>query len=163
MRKYRRDFSSVLSSQNSNMTKNRFMRLFCMSVTLILVIIPAQTYVLLDFVKRVAYPYSWSVVHGPDWNKIVLMPTLGAVTPDHWIQIVVGFLLFVFFGLGHDAQEMYRKCLLSLGMGRYFPSLRRSSRERRRLKNLTGSQTSSQGTRVSLFKKKFSRPSFGTL
>ena len=162
MRKYQQDFSSVLSSSNSNMTKKRFLRLFCMSMTLIVVIIPAQLYILLSFIKTVAYPYYWNEVHGPDWGDIFLIPSQGVVSPDHWIQIAVGFLIFGFFGIGQDAQEMYRKWLLHLGFGRFFQSLHVSVRERRRLKQSSSSQTSSQVSRARAFKKYLGRPSLSS-
>lgn len=59
-------------------------------------------------------PYSWDLVHGSSWMDIVMVPQHGAVPLDRWITIVLGILLFIFFGLGSDAMKMYRKWWLKL-------------------------------------------------
>ena len=163
IRKYRREFSSVLSSSGSGLTKDRFMRLFLMATTLILIIVPAQLYVLYSFAVKIEYSYDWSLVHGKDWGDIILMPTGGVVQYDRWIQIGLGFAVFTFFGLGHDAQEMYRKWLVYIGFSRIFPSLRLSKSERRRLKSSMSSQTTSSRSRAYSITKKFSKTSLRSL
>lgn len=159
MRKYREEFSSVLSSSSSNLTKNRFMRLFIISATLIIVLIPTQTYILLEFARQIDVPWSWSSAHGPHWGDITLMPLGGVVGPEYWIQIVAGLLIFAFFGTGQDAQEQYRQWLLKLGLGRLFPALHLSSSERRHLKSSTSSQTSSFGSQMRILRKGLGRSS----
>jgi pheromone a factor receptor len=67
--------------------------------------------------------FSWHQVLGPHWNIILRVPTGGVLKPDRWIPIAASILLFVFFGLGHDAVEMYWSCLLKIGLGRIYPSL----------------------------------------
>ena len=163
LRKYRKDFSSILSSSSSNLTKNRFTRLFIVSTVLIIVLVPTQIYLLFGFVKQINVPYSWKAVHGPNWGDIILMPFHGVVGPEYWIQIVVGFLIFAIFGTGKDALEEYRQWLLKLGLGRFFPSLHLTVRERRHLKSTTNSQTSSFGSQVRMLKKGFSRSSITSL
>ena len=122
-------------------------------MTVIIVIIPAQTYVLYDFAIRISFSYQWSEVHGPDWGQIILMPTRGAVDPGEWIQIAVGLLIFAFFGLGNDAMGMYRKWMLWLGFGNLFPLLNLTSRERRQLKDSQASITTSTKSSTPFFKK----------
>ena len=123
MHRYRRSFSEVLISSNSNQTKARFLRLFLISIVLIMVVFPAEVYVL--YVNSVVpmRPYSWSDVHGPTWWDIVLVPSGGAILFDRWMQIGAGLALFIFFGLGQDAKAMYRRWLLKIGLGRCFPCL----------------------------------------
>ena len=94
-------------------------------------------------------PYSWDLVHGPQWEDIMLIPTDGSVKYDCWIQIALGFGVFVFFGLGHEAQTMYRKWLLKAGFGRVFPVLHRQPTRRAILP--TSSQTKSFGSRTRSF------------
>ena len=159
LRKYRQDFSSVLSSSSSNLTKNRFLRLFIVSTVLIIVLIPTQTYLLFEFVKQINSPFSWKAVHGPSWSDIVLMPFHGVVGAEYWIQVVVGFLIFAVFGTGKDAQEQYRRWLLKTGLGKWFPSLHLTVGERRRLKSSTTSQTSSFGSQMRMIKRGFSKSS----
>ncbi|KAL9125703.1 MAG: hypothetical protein Q9217_005132 [Psora testacea] len=157
MHKYRKEFSTILVSSNSNLTKNRFLRLFLMSIALILVFLPVQVYILYQNSIVPMLPYSWALVHGDDWGDIMLLPTGGAVIFDRWIQIAFGFAIFLFFGMGHDAQEMYRKWLLVIGLGRVFPSLRQSSQDRRNLSSSVGSQTNSVTSRTRLLIRKISR------
>ncbi|KAG8532206.1 uncharacterized protein KY384_003847 [Bacidia gigantensis] len=109
IRKYRREFSTILSSSNSNLTKNRFTRLFCMSMSLIIVIVPTQIYNTYRFAIGIRLRYDWALVHSSNWGDIILTPTGGSIIFDRWIQIAFGFVLFAFFGMGYDAQEMYRR------------------------------------------------------
>lgn len=149
MRRYRKDFASVLSASNSKMTKSRFLRLFMLSMVLIVIMLPTQFYVFYrNATGRMFNPYSWSHVHGEGWNSADLIPTAGAVQYDRWPQLAVGFALFPFFGLGEDAQKMYRNALLKLGFVRLFPRLHRERSMSSGNSRLFGSPT-----RWSLYKK----------
>lgn len=123
MRRYQQDFSSILSSSSTNLTKSRFKRLFFMTMTLIAVVLPVQFYVLYRNVSFPLIPYDWNAIHGPDWGDIILVPTGGVVHFDRWIHIAVGFALFFFFGIGKEALSMYRGWLLEIGFGAIFPRL----------------------------------------
>ncbi|KAL8636725.1 MAG: hypothetical protein Q9228_005912 [Teloschistes exilis] len=115
MRKYRRDFSSIISSAtNSNLTESRFQRLFFLSSALVLVYLPIQFYILYRNASVPLLPYSWELIHGTSWSDIILVPSHGEVRFDRWIMIVLGIFVFVFFGTGNDATKMYRKWLLKL-------------------------------------------------
>ena len=163
MRKYRRNFSEILVSSNSNLTKNRFLRLFLLSIVLIATFIPLQFYVLLvNWIELPLLPYSWNLVHGPQWQDITLVPTGGSVYFNCWIEIALGFGVFLFFGLGQDAQTLYRKWLLKIGFGRVFPSLYRQPTRRAVLP--TSSQTDSFGSKSrSFFKHRVFRMSMLSL
>lgn len=166
MRRYRNDFAEVLSSSSSNLSKNRFLRLFGFAMTLVVILTPGEFYLLYKNLTIPFIPYSWDLVHGPGWGYIMLAPANGSIPPDRWLQIAVGFAIFLFFGLGHDALEMYRKWLLVLGFGKVFPSLRdrhqntgNSSQSMR-----SRSWRSSMGSRARLFvSKRFSRSSTASL
>lgn len=117
MRKYRRDFSSILSASNSNLTESRFLRVFLLSSLLVLIFLPFQTYVLYQNLSHPLIPYSWDLVHErSSWMDIIMVPQRGVVPLDRWITIILGLLLFVFFGLGSDATKMYRKWWLKLNL-----------------------------------------------
>lgn len=163
MRRYRRNFSAILVSSNSNLTKNRFLRLFLLSITLIVTFIPLQFYALyVNSAEPPLLPYSWDLVHSPQWQDIMLVPTGGKVYYDRWIQIALGFAVFFFFGLGQDAQTLYRKWLLKIGFGRIFPGL--NHRPTRRAILPISTQTSSFGSRTrSFFKERFFRMSMLSL
>ncbi len=163
MRRYRKNFSEILTSSNSNLTKNRFLRLFLLSIALILTFIPLQFYALyVNSVEPPLLPYSWDLVHGPQWQDIMLIPTGGNVYYDRWIQIALGYGVFVFLGMGQDAQTLYRKWLLKAGFGRIFPGLHRTSTRRAILP--TSSQTDSFASKTrSFFKERLFRMSMLSL
>ena len=120
MRKYRREFSSVLTASNSHLTESRFLRLFLLSILLILIFLPLQLYVFYVNVSGPLLPYSWDLVHSSTWMDIILVPQHGVVPVDRWISIALGILLFVFFGLGSDATKMYRKWWVKVRLGTGF-------------------------------------------
>lgn len=163
MRRYRKNFSEILASSNSNLTKNRFLRLFLLSIALIATFIPLQFYVLyVNSVEPPLLPYSWDLVHSPQWGDIMLIPTGGEVYYDRWIQIALGFGVFVFFGLGQDALNLYRKWLLKIGFGRVFSGLHRQPTRRAILP--TSSQTDTFGSKTrSFFKDRLFRMSLLSL
>ncbi|MCJ1235234.1 a-factor receptor [Varicellaria rhodocarpa] len=123
LRKYRKNFSAILTASNSGLTKSRFIRLFSMAFILILLCLPVQLYVFYINVMYPLQPYSWDAIHGPEWWDIILVPTNGAVEIDRWIRIASGFVVFFGFGFGRDAKAMYRSWLLKIGLGRIFPRL----------------------------------------
>ncbi|KAL8711786.1 MAG: hypothetical protein Q9225_007068 [Loekoesia sp. 1 TL-2023] len=123
MRKYRREFSSVLTASNSRLTESRFLRLFLLSSLLVLIFLPFQLYEFYLNVSGPLLPYSWDLVHGSSWMDIVMVPQHGVVPLDRWITIVLGILLFIFFGLGSDATKMYRKWWLRFRLDTIFSGL----------------------------------------
>lgn len=123
LRKYRRQFAEILKSSQSNLNKSRFLRLFLMALILLIVLLPLQIYILYVNLSYPRHPFKWNEVHGPNWSEVMMIPTGGKVAFDRWIRVSAGFLLFIFFGLGHEATEMYRKWLVKFGLGRCFPNL----------------------------------------
>lgn len=115
MRKYRRDFASILSASNSNLTESRFLRVFLLAFLLVLIFLPLQIYEFYLNVSHPLSPYSFDLIHNSSsWMDIIMVPQHGVVPLDRWITIILGILLFVFFGLGSDATKMYRKWWLRL-------------------------------------------------
>jgi pheromone a factor receptor len=127
MRKYRQEFSAILGSTDSKLTKSRFKRLFWMAGTLTIIVLPVQFYILS---QNASYPfvrYDWNAIHGRSWQNIIMVPTGGAVFFDRWIHIAIGLGMFFFFGLGAEAIKMYRGWLLAWGFDKIFPRLQRQS------------------------------------
>ncbi len=122
--KYRQQFSTILASSHSKLNKTRFLRLFILSTTLIVIFLPIAIYI---FTRNLGYPrttFSWSQVHGPEWSKLIVrVPTQGTVNFDRWLNVGIGYMAFLFFGFGSDATQMYRSWLLKLGLGHLFPKL----------------------------------------
>ncbi|KAL8667349.1 MAG: hypothetical protein Q9168_007280 [Polycauliona sp. 1 TL-2023] len=124
MRKYRREFSSILTASTTNLTKSRFLRLFLLSSSLVLIYLPLQLYLLFLNTSSGLIPYSWNLVHDRHaWMDIIMVPTHGFVSIDRWISVALGFFIFLFFGLGSDASKMYRKWWIKLRLGTNFPGL----------------------------------------
>lgn len=95
-----------------------------MSITLITVVLPIQLYLFSSAIFTDLLPYDWDAIHAPGWSeRIYLVPTYGNLQFDRWIHFLMGFALFLFFGLGKDAVTMYRGWILSIGLARLFPSL----------------------------------------
>lgn len=124
LRRYRREFSSILSASHSNLTESRFLRVFLLSFLLVLILLPLQFYELYLNTANPLLPYSWDLVHNrSSWMDIIMVPQHGVVPLDRWMTIILGLLVFVFFGLGSDATKMYRKWWLKLHPGTNLPGL----------------------------------------
>jgi pheromone a factor receptor len=140
LRKYRSQFNRIISnsSSSSTLTASRFFRLFFMSVTIILFYAPVNIYFFYENVNITWFSYDWDIIHDPEhWNTIVYLPALGYRTFDRYCDIFMSFFVFVFFGLGGDAVDVYRKWMLKVGLGRVFPSLKHELKP-----NRSGSWTS---------------------
>lgn len=101
-----------------------------MSIFLVFAYLPISIYF---FVINVASQqwtaYSWDSIHNPEfWNIPVYLPAQGADTFDRWVAIIDAAFIFLFFGMGNDAINMYRTSLVSIGFGRWFPSLKEPRR-----------------------------------
>lgn len=119
--RYRREFARLVAARNT--TRSRFIRLFILSLIIVIGYTPYSVWLLLDTVRELRYSYSWDEVHGPEFNTVMKIPTYGQVPTAKWVQVATGYVFFLIFGTGKDAYNMYRKMLLAIGFGRFFPSL----------------------------------------
>jgi pheromone a factor receptor len=125
LRKYRSNLRSIISSSSSNLTPSRFLRLFIMSFTLLLLYTPVSIYFFYINVNIDWLSYDWTAIHSPDhWWTIIYLPALGPRTFDCYVPIAMSIFVFFYFGMGGDALEIYRKWMLNVGLGRLFPSLK---------------------------------------
>lgn len=125
LRLYRSQFGDILNASNSNINKSRFIRLFSLNFIMLVIIFPIQCYVVWQNTV-LSFPwhtYTWSAVHGPEWHTIIKYTTGGNAFFDRWVPVAACFLVFVFFGCGKDANELYRSFLRSLGLDRCFACL----------------------------------------
>lgn len=125
MHKYRSDFANILRASSSNLSKSRFMRLFFLALSMLVCILPLQSYVLYNNIRLSLpwVPYSWSKYHGASWLEIDKRAAHGIVFFDRWTPVASGFMIFIFFGFGRDAARMYRTVFWYLGLGHCFPSI----------------------------------------
>jgi len=120
--RYRLAFASILS--NSNLTKSRFMRLYLLCILWIFGWVPVECYLLYGSLEDARTNFHWSVAHNPAlWNDIRLVPSNGHIIYVPYVWLAEAFTVFIFFGFGKEAVNMYRSGLLTLGFGRVFPSL----------------------------------------
>ncbi|CAI6333390.1 unnamed protein product [Periconia digitata] len=119
--RYRREFHRLIAARNTS--KSRFIRLFLLSVIILIVVLPYYTYILCDLSKLATVGFDWDRVHGSDWNSVVKVPSHGRLRMDRWAEIILGYVLFLLFGTGTDAHNSYKRMLVSMGLGRVFPRL----------------------------------------
>lgn len=159
MRKYRSDFSLILRSANSRMSKSGFLRLFFLASTMLLAILPCEGYVVYyDLILSLPWhPYSWNRLHGPEWYQIAKYPAQGVVFFDRWTPIAAGFMLFIFFGFGRDATRIYRIFFWRIGLGYCFASFTRPTDSQASASHTDGSHsTTLVGSTISRAKLLFS-------
>ncbi|PQE26130.1 a-pheromone receptor protein [Rutstroemia sp. NJR-2017a BBW] len=137
LHKHRSNLSSTLSrsSSTTSLSPRRFLKLFLMSLTLLIIYFPILIYY---FYLNISYPfhaYSFSFVHDPlYWPVIVFWQTADApkgMQYDAWCWVAMGFLVCCFWGWNEEAGELWRGWLVKFGMSRCWPSLRLTARERR--------------------------------
>jgi len=135
--RYRREFSRLLAS--SSTTRSRFLRLFILSLIVLLIDLPLEIYWVYALIPKL-HAYSWTFTHS-DWNYTVKVPTHGQILLwNHWIWIAVAYVVFGFFGLVKDARDMYRGWFEKVGIGKILPSFvdRRSHAQNGRTSSWTG-------------------------
>jgi pheromone a factor receptor len=134
------------------------MRLFTMALVTSVILLPYSFFVLYQLAINIVDDYSWSKVHGHQWNSVVKVPSYGAARWDRWGEVATGYVMFLCFGTGSDANNTYKHMLTSIGLGKFFPSLyiMSESRNARSPSNVTFGRrlTSSFSTKAkSLFSK----------
>ncbi|KAJ5836575.1 Fungal pheromone STE3 GPCR [Penicillium robsamsonii] len=124
--KYRSDFANIIRASSSNLSKSRFLRLFFLALSMLICILPLQGYVVYNdiLLSLPWHSYSWGEIHNGDkWHTIAKYPIDGAVFFDRWTPVASGFMIFIFFGFGHDAARMYRTVFWYLGLSYCFPCI----------------------------------------
>lgn len=115
---HRKQMSAVLS-HTPGATSSRFFRLFIIAFVLLAIYLPLAIYTFVKNVQIPMQPFQWSYTHPPDWSDriyFMLYPKsdFQNITFDRWAQVLAGYLSFIFFGLGQDANQMYRSWIASL-------------------------------------------------
>jgi pheromone a factor receptor len=146
--RHRKQMSAALSSSPGK-TASRFYRLFALASSVLTIYVPLTVSGLVINVSRPNHEYSWSWLHSPGWADRIIWVTptgtgFGHISLDHWAQVAAGFILFILFGLGREAREMYktwRDSLMKLhGQGK---RIARNTRERAGDRRRTATNTAS--------------------
>jgi pheromone a factor receptor len=119
-----------------NTTSSRFVRLFLVSLIIILFYLPYTIFLLVAMSARIEGSYSWRKVHNPEtFNAVMREPAFGQISFEKWVQIATGYIIFLFLGTGVDANAHYRRLLVYVGADKIWPSLRDGSGNRSRTPN----------------------------
>ncbi|KAI9653355.1 MAG: a-factor receptor [Alyxoria varia] len=137
LRRYRNDVAKMLTAHNTN--KSRFYRLLAMSLILLLALLPLQAVV---FYFNLTSPgwtpsYAWTETH-EYFDQIYVQKTGDYVIFDRWIRPAAGLLVFVFFGIGRDAMDMYKGWARKLGLSKFFPRLLSTDQKPKHQRNKSG-------------------------
>src|SRR5690554_1930781 len=129
IRRHRESITSILSAQS--LDSSRFIRLFIMSMLLLLIYLPVVSYLFYMNLSQEFSPYVWDVVHDPEtWGDVLYLPAMGVFTFDQYIPGAMALFVFAFFGMGTEARRIYKSIAVACGLAHCFPQLlndRRSS------------------------------------
>lgn len=111
-------------------------KLYFMTLVVIVVALPLVISLLVSYIRDGGdwwdQPYDFNAVHyGPDPFNIYFISFTTSDMMNYidlsvdYIGLVAGIVVFIPFGTTTEALNMYRKSLLSLGLGFIFPGLRR--------------------------------------
>lgn len=127
LRKHRGRLSSTLSSNGSGFNARKFMKLFFMSIFIIILYTPVTLAFLYFNLPLPLIPYSWSRVHNPEtWDPILYFTTaqFNRLQYYGWTPVVTGGFIFAYYGMNNEAIDMYRKFVGKwMGLGKIWPSL----------------------------------------
>ena len=154
LRRYRKQFATILAATSSGLSRTRFVRLFSNAAVLLIIYMPLQLFML---ARNASYPITaWNAeeMRNPErWRTVAFVPSYGEVWPDHWLRPAMGFTVFACFGLGAEAKALYREWLIAIGFSMLFPKLECGS---------SGSGSSSSQGSASKLRQLFKEPSSPT-
>lgn len=126
LRKHRGRLSSTLSSNGSSFNARRFMKLFIVALSFLVIYLPVT---MVFFYLNLPLPltdYSWSRVHDPEtWFPILYYTLAQAPGLQYygWSPVLMGFFVFLYYGMSNEAIDMYRKFVGRIGFAKIWPSL----------------------------------------
>lgn len=112
----RKDVRDILKCTNSGLNIVRFAKLLSFCCVVILVMFPLSVYIFADNVNHVEDTFDFAIVHSQAlWNLISFIP-MSQPYFTTWIYMALSYVVFIFFGLGSDAVEMYLQILCKVGL-----------------------------------------------
>jgi pheromone a factor receptor len=118
--------SKTLSSTGSGLSAQRFLKLFFMASSFLLIYLPVTLYFFYLNLPIPFTPYSWSRLHAPEsWDPIVFYTTATFPRTQYngWVGVAMGFLCFIFYGMNNEAIDIYKSWSIKLGFATLFPRL----------------------------------------
>ncbi|KAK4939268.1 a-factor receptor [Elasticomyces elasticus] len=108
--RHRKEMSAVLGNP---LSRSGDIRLFALACVVLVVYVPFTLVAFAGTLFRPMHEYSWDYVHPPGWADNIVYEVQGMQPSiDRWAQIVTGYIIFGFMGLGHDAKQMYGSWLM---------------------------------------------------
>ncbi|SCU96080.1 LAFA_0G04126g1_1 [Lachancea sp. 'fantastica'] len=144
----RKDVRDILHCTNSGLNLARFARLLMFCVLIILVMFPFSFYSFVAELEELSGGYDFQAIHDKSsWNTVVRLDIKKPLY-SVWLYILMSYLVFVVFGLGTDALEMYADWARCLGLGPLMDivSQRLSASDQKRTSNLSHFYHSDQET-----------------
>lgn len=118
--KKRKDVRDILHCTNSGLNISRFSRLLIFCMVIILIMFPFSMYSFVSDLKNVSpmyRHYSFKETHNSALWNVILHFDPGQPLYSVWLYIVMSYLVFLIFGLGSDALNMYANFLRTIGLG----------------------------------------------
>ncbi|CAI4044440.1 hypothetical protein SKDZ_11G0400 [Saccharomyces kudriavzevii ZP591] len=113
----RKDVRDILHCTNSGLNLTRFARLLIFCFIIILVMFPFSIYTFAQDLQQVGGRYSFKDTHSSTiWNTIIKFDP-GKPVYNIWLYVLMSYLVFLIFGLGSDALDMYARFLRSIKLG----------------------------------------------
>lgn len=115
--KKRKDVKDILKCTNSGLNLARFAKLLIFCIIVILVMFPFSLYIFTDDIGNVSPHFNFDEYHSKVfWDSVIYLPFKAPYFVT-WVYLSLSYSVFIFFGLGSDAIEMYLEILSKIGFG----------------------------------------------
>ncbi|CCE61352.1 hypothetical protein TPHA_0A02700 [Tetrapisispora phaffii CBS 4417] len=115
--KKKKDVKDILHCTNSGLNLARFVRLLIFCLLIILVMFPFSIYTFVQDLQNLQKNFDFKSTHSnSSWNIIIRFDP-GRPLYNIWLYILMSYLVFIIFGLGSDALNMYERILYSMKLG----------------------------------------------
>lgn len=139
----RKDVRDILHCTNSGLDLKRFARLLIFCFVIILVMFPFSLYSFVQDLEQVGGKYSFKGTHSEVfWNTIIKFDA-GKPVYNIWLYVLMSYIVFLIFGLGTDALNMYARAMRRAKLGFIIDTIERYVQRNRenRLGKLLGSMS----------------------
>lgn len=153
MKKYRKQFTTILKNSRSGTSKSRFIRLFLISLIMILAFGTISAFSCMEYMISPKEPYNFKKHHEKErWNLTVRVPEPLILAVLRWWAVAGCYVIFFIFGIGADAMAVYKQVLKKVGLDTHLPSWLNGARVKARTSTAGGTFSGSNWTIKSYFK-----------
>ncbi|CCH42473.1 putative membrane protein [Wickerhamomyces ciferrii] len=113
--KKRKDVKDILRCTNSGLNLVKFSKLLIFCIIVILVMFPFSMYMFTNDLNKLQSTYDFAQTHSKIfWQGILYLPFKQPYLVT-WVYLSISYVVFIFFGLGSDAINMYIDLLSKIG------------------------------------------------